>query len=315
MLFRARQFEFRFPRPALVMGIVNVTPDSFSDGGKFLNADAAVAHALELVAQGAEILDIGGESTRPSAEPVSEAEELRRVIPVIEKLAAEIQARWGERPREPLEPVTPGSRGRSPHPLPLLSIDTMKPAVARAALAAGASIVNDVAANRTDDAMWKIVAEFQAGYVCMHAGSGTGSLPVSSSQLHETNSQAGSLCHYIADFFQERLEKLNAAGVSADQVVFDPGIGFGKTLEQNVSLLAGLKDFEKLKRPLLLGVSRKSFIEKLCGAKLNERLPASLACATLAIADGVQIIRTHDVAETVQAVRIAEAVLSRKPNA
>ena len=115
MLFRARQFEFRFPRPALVMGIVNVTPDSFSDGGKFLNTDAAVAHALELVAQGAEILDIGGESTRPSAEPVSEADELRRVIPVIEKLVAQILARWGERPREPLVPATPGSRGRSPH--------------------------------------------------------------------------------------------------------------------------------------------------------------------------------------------------------
>ena len=316
MVFRARQFEFRFPRPALVMGIVNVTPDSFSDGGKFLNADAAVAHALELVAQGAEILDIGGESTRPSAEPVSEADELRRVIPVIEKLTAEINSRWGETPSSPNQNGrSEGSTVSRPTKRILLSIDTMKPAVARAALAAGASIVNDIAANRTDDAMWKIVAEFHAGYICMHAGSGTGILPVNSSQLHETNAQAGSLCHYVAEFFRERLEKLNAAGVSTDQVVFDPGIGFGKTLEQNVSLLAGLKGFEKLKRPLLLGVSRKSFIEKFCGAKLNQRLPASLACATLAVADGVQIIRTHDVAETVQAVRIAEAVLSRKPNA
>src|SRR5882724_11035642 len=139
MLFRARQFEFRFPRPALVMGIVNVTPDSFSDGGKFLAADAAVAHALELAVQGVEILDIGGESTRPGAEPVSEAEELRRVIPVIKRLAAKTKA--------------------------ALSIDTMKPAVARAALAAGASIVNDVAANRSDDAMWQVVAEFRAGYI------------------------------------------------------------------------------------------------------------------------------------------------------
>src|SRR5271154_4457341 len=137
MIFRARKFEFRFPRPVLVMGIVNVTPDSFSDGGKFLDADAAVSHALELVAQGAEILDIGGESTRPNAKPVSEKEELRRVIPVIEKLAAKTKVAF--------------------------SIDTMKPAVARAALAAGASIVNDVAANRSDDAMWKVVAEFGAG--------------------------------------------------------------------------------------------------------------------------------------------------------
>ena len=292
MFFRARQFEFCFPRPALVMGIVNVTPDSFSDGGKFLDADAAVAHALELVAQGAEILDIGGESTRPGAEPVSEAEELRRVIPVIEKLAAQTKT--------------------------ALSIDTMKPAVARAALAAGASIVNDVAANRDDDAMWNIVAEFRAGYVVMHApGSGTGSLPV---ELHQPTGQAGSLSHYtdvvreVGAFFSERLEKLNAAGVSSEQIVFDPGIGFGKTPEHNLQLLARLKSFARLNRPLLLGVSRKSFIGKISGAKTNERLPASLACATLATADGVQIIRTHDVAETAQAVRMAEAILSCKTN-
>ena len=288
MFFRARQFEFRFPRPALIMGIVNVTPDSFSDGGKFPDADAAVRHALGLVAQGAEILDIGGESTRPGAEPVSEAEELRRVITVIEKLAAQTKT--------------------------ALSIDTMKPAVARAALAAGASIVNDVAAHRTDDAMWKIVAEFRAGYVVMHApGSGTGSLPV---ELHQPTGQAGSPSHYtdvvreVGEFFAERLEKLNAAGVSSDQVVFDPGIGFGKTPKHNLQLLAGLKSFARLNRPLLLGVSRKSFIGKISGAKTNERLPASLACATLATADGVQIIRTHDVAETAQAVRMAEAILS-----
>ena len=291
MIFRARQFEFRFPRPVLVMGIVNVTPDSFSDGGKFLDADAAVAHALELSAQGAEILDLGGESTRPGAEPVSEAEELRRVIPVIKKLSATIK-------------------------IPL-SIDTMKPAVARAALAAGASIVNDVAANRRDEAMWKIVAESGAGYICMHAGkgsSGTGFQPVWPSQLHEINSQAGSLSHYVAEFFRERLEKLTAHGISSDRVVFDPGIGFGKTLEQNLSLLADLGSFAKLHRPLLLGVSRKSFIGKFSGAETNRRLPASLACATLALADGVQLIRTHDVAETVQAVRMAEAVLGRKKN-
>src|ERR1035441_7773333 len=143
MLFRARQFEFIFPRPALVMGVVNVTPDSFSDGGKFFDPARAVAHALELVAQGADMLDLGGESTRPGAKPVGEAEELRRVLPVIEQLAPQVK-------------------------IPL-SIDTMKPAVARAALQAGASIVNDVAANREEDAMWKVVAEFHAGYICMHA--------------------------------------------------------------------------------------------------------------------------------------------------
>ena len=276
MLFRARQFEFRFPRPALVMGIVNVTPDSFSDGGKFFDAHAAVAHALELVAQGAEILDIGGESTRPGAVPVSEAEELRRVIPVLERLVAQTKV--------------------------ALSIDTLKPAVARAALAVGASIVNDVGANRAGDAMWQIVAEFHAGYICMHAqGSPT---------TMQQNPAYTDVVREVGEFFSERLMTLlNETGIAAEQVALDPGIGFGKTLEHNLQLLAGLRSFTKWRRPLLLGVSRKSFIEKLTGAKLNERLPASLACATLAVESGVQIIRTHDVAETVQAVRMAEAIL------
>lgn len=260
------------------MGIVNVTPDSFSDGGKFFNPRKAVRHALELIEQGAEILDIGGESTRPGAKPVSEKEELRRVIPVIEKLAAKVK-------------------------IPL-SIDTMKAAVARAALEAGASIVNDVAANRSDSEMWKIISNFRAGYVCMHAPR----------ELHKIQAPKNIVAE-VEIFFCERLKKLKAARISPEQVVFDPGTGFGKTLGQNLQLLAGLQSFTKLRRPLLLGVSRKSFIEKLSGATLNERLPASLACASLAIADGVQIIRTHDVAETVQAVRMTEAVLSRKKNA
>jgi dihydropteroate synthase len=292
MIFRARQFEFIFPRPALVMGIVNITPDSFSDGGKFFESAAAVAQALELVEQGADMLDIGGESTRPGAVPVSEAEELRRVIPVIEQLAAQIRV-----------PI---------------SIDTMKPAVARAALAAGASVVNDVAAGRNDHAMWRVVSGFQSGYIVMHAGSsGTGILPVN---LHGADRRAGSPSYHdnvireVEEFFQERAGKLNAHGISSDRILFDPGIGFGKTLEQNLSLLANLQRFTKLARPLLLGVSRKSFIGTLLGAKVNERLPASLACATLAIAGGVQIIRTHDVAETVQAVRLTEALLARKDN-
>jgi dihydropteroate synthase len=299
MIFRARQFEFRFPRPALVMGIVNVTPDSFSDGGKFFSPAKAVAHALELVAQGAEILDIGGESTRPGAEPVSEAEELRRVIPVIEKLAKLINKTGRDavprvRAGQPVSPAKPV----------LISIDTMKPDIARAALRAGASIVNDVAACRSDGAMWNVVAEFRAGYICMHAQG--------SPRTMQKNPAYKNVVREVGEFFRERLNKLNACGISSDQVVFDPGIGFGKTLEDNLQLLANLRRFTKLKRPLLLGVSRKSFIGKLLGATLNERLPASLACATLAVADGVQIIRAHDVAETVQAVRLAEALLARK---
>ena len=278
MILRCRQFNFPFPRPVLVMGVLNVTPDSFSNGGQFLDAETAVKHALDLVAQGAEILDVGGESTRPGATPVSEAEELRRVLPVIEQLAAKVKVP--------------------------LSIDTMKPAVARAALAAGASIVNDIAANREDDEMWRLVAEAQAGYICMHM-QGTPQTMQSHPFYHD-------LLGEVEKFFRERLARLNAAGVAADQVVFDVGIGFGKTLEHNLQLLASLGGFTKLERPLLVGVSRKSFIEKLLGAEVAERLPASLAGAALAVEAGAQIIRTHDVAETVQAVRMAEAILARK---
>jgi dihydropteroate synthase len=298
MVFRARQFEFRFPRPALVMGVVNVTPDSFFDGGKFFDTETAVRHGLELARQGAEILDIGGESTRPGAKPVGEKEELRRVLPVIEQLAAQL-----ERGRPAL--VNPKSKlAGEPPALPvLISIDTMKPAVARAALAAGASIVNDVAANRNDDEMWRIVSEFRAGYVCMHA-QGT-------PQTMQRNPHYEDVVCEVGEFFSGRLEALAAGGVAPEQVVLDPGIGFGKTLAHNLQLLANLRRFTKLKRPLLLGVSRKSFVGKLLGAGVNERLPASLACATLAVAAGAQIIRAHDVAETVQAVRMAEAVLAQ----
>ena len=278
MIFRARQFEFRFPRPALIMGVVNVTPDSFSDGGEFLDADRAVAHALQLVEQGAELLEIGGESTRPGATPVSETEEMRRVLPVIEQLA-----------------------GRTRVPL---SIDTMKPAVARAALAAGASIVNDVAANRADDVMGRVVAETGAGYIAMHMQG--------QPQTMQANPVYVDVVRAVEDFFRERLQRLNACGVGADQVVFDVGIGFGKTLEHNLQLLAALRSFTKLERPLLLGVSRKSFIGQVIPAAAAERLPGSLACACLAVAMGVQIIRTHDVAETVQTLRVTEAILAHK---
>jgi dihydropteroate synthase len=281
VIFRARHFEFVFPRPALIMGIVNVTPDSFSDGGKYFNPGAAIAHALKLNEQGAEILDIGGQSTRPGARPVTEQEELRRVIPVIERLA--VAFKKNKR-------------------LAAISIDTMKPSVARVALEAGASIVNDVAANRQDDEMWRIVSKFHAGYVVMHAPTG----------LHGKQNRREDILRTVSVFFSERLRKLKTAGVAPQRVIFDPGIGFGKNLEQNLQLLAGLREFQKLRRPVLLGVSRKSFIEKLFGAKVNERLPASLACAILGIEAGVRIIRAHDVAATVQAVRMAETVLAKQ---
>jgi dihydropteroate synthase len=277
MIFRARKFEFRFPRPALVMGIVNVTPDSFSDGGRYLDAAAAVAYGSELAAQGAEVIDVGGESTRPGAEPVSESEELRRVLPVIEGLAARVKV-----------PV---------------SIDTQKPAVARAALRAGASIVNDIAANRAGPAMWGAVAETAAGYVCVHM-QGT-------PQTMQLDPVYKDVVGEVRAFFLERLEGLKRAGLDPVQVVLDPGIGFGKTLEHNLQLLGGLGRFTNLNRPVLLGVSRKSFIGKLLGAEVNERLPAALACACMAVRAGVRIIRTHDVAQTLKAVRMAEAIFAR----
>jgi len=278
MLFRARHFTSTFPRPALIMGVVNVTPDSFSDGGQFLDAGRAVARGLVLVVHGAEILDVGWESTRPGAEPVSETEELRRVIPVVKKLAGRVKV-----------PV---------------SIDTTKPGVARAALQAGAGIVNDVAANRDDDAMWRIVAEAGAGSICTHMQD--------TPQTMQANPVYADVVTEVGDFFRERLRRLNACGVKSDQVVLDPGIGFGKTLEHNLQLLARLRSFTNIQRPLLLGVSRKGFIGKLLGPDVTARLPASLACACLAVEAGVQIIRAHDVAETVQAVRMTEAMLARR---
>jgi dihydropteroate synthase len=278
MRFCARQFEFEFPRPALVMGVVNVTPDSFSDGGKYFDKAAAVARAEEQAGQGADIIDVGGESTRPGAEPVSEAEELRRVLPVIEGLAGKIQA-----------PI---------------SVDTMKPAVARAALEAGASIVNDVAANRTGDDMWRLVAETGAGYVVMHM-QGT-------PQTMQAKPVYQDVVREVSDFFGERLQRLNECGVKADQTVLDVGIGFGKALEHNLQLLGGLKSFTNLGRPLLLGVSRKSFIGKLSGDGESGRLAGALACTVLALEAGVRMFRTHDVAPTLQALRMAEAVLARR---
>ncbi len=281
MLLQARQFEFSFPRPTLVMGIVNVTPDSFSDGGQFLQPEAAVTHGLELVAEGAEIIDIGGESSRPGAAPVEEAEELRRVIPVIEQLAV---------------------RMRVP-----ISVDTAKPAVARAALQAGASLINDVQANRADDAMWRVVSEFGAGYVCMHMQGRPATM--------QSNPVYADVVREEREFFLDRIQRLKDCGVGPEQLILDPGIGFGKTLEHNLQLLAALSNLTELGRPVLLGVSRKSFIGKLLGTQPGQRLPATLACECLAVEAGVQLIRTHEVAASLQAIRMAETILAeRKEN-
>ena len=281
MLLRARQFEFSFPRPALLMGVVNATPDSFYDGGRFTETEAAVAHALKLAGEGADIIDIGGESSRPGATPVSEADELRRVIPVLESLAGTVS-------------------------IPL-SIDTVKPAVAREALRAGASMINDIAANRTGDEMWRLAAESGAAYVVVHM-KGTPATMQQDPEYTDVVSEVGR-------FFEERLNRLRECGVNQEQVVLDVGIGFGKALEHNLQLLAHLARFTKWERPLLLGASRKSFMGHVVGARLADRLPPSLACACWGVQNEAQIIRCHDVAATRHAVRMTEALMNQQGSA
>jgi dihydropteroate synthase len=261
------------------MGIVNVTPDSFSDGGQFAaDADAAVAHALHLVEQGADILDIGGESTRPGAQPVSLEEELHRVIPVVRELA-----------------------GRTSTPL---SIDTSKAEVAHQALAAGAHIINDVTALSGDADMPAVVREFGAGVVLMHM-QGT-------PQTMQLNPTYTDVVAEVAAFLQTRLQTLADAGIAAEQAALDPGFGFGKKTQHNLDLLARLQEFQRLGRPVCLGVSRKGVFGKVLGRPLEQRLAGSLAAACYALAhNAAQIIRVHDVAETRDAVLLFEALQNR----
>jgi dihydropteroate synthase len=278
MIWQARHFQFLFPRSTLIMGILNVTPDSFSDGGQFNSAEAAITQGLALVGQGADILDIGGESTRPGAEPVSEAEELRRVLPVIENLAAQTKV-----------PI---------------SIDTGKVAVARAAIAAGASIINDVfAAARPDDAMWRLLAETDAGYILTHM-QGT-------PQTMQDNPVYKNVVMDVNDFFGEHLQRISRFGVKPAQMALDVGLGFGKKPEHNLQLLAGWTHFRKWERPLVLGASRKSFLARVSA----DRLAPSLACASWAVEQGVEVIRCHDVAPTRQAARLIETLRERRKNA
>ena len=274
MIWRACDRSWEFPRPTLVMGVVNVTPDSFSDGGKFQSTNQAVEHALRLADEGADILDIGGESTRPSATPVDESEELSRVISIIEKLAGQTQA--------------------------ALSIDTQKPTVAQAAVKAGGVIINDIAANREDEAMWQLVAETGAGYVAMHM--------LGTPQTMQEAPQYGNVVNDVETFFNSRLDRWNDWGMAFEQVVLDPGIGFGKTVEHNLALLAALERFTKMQRPLLVGASRKSFIGHVTNTEVNDRLPGSLACACRAAQAGAGVVRVHDVKETVQALQTWEAI-------
>jgi dihydropteroate synthase len=233
-----------------------------------------------MVAGGADLLDIGGESTRPLATPVAEEEELRRVMPVIQRLVRETKVP--------------------------LSIDTMKPGVARAAVEAGAAIINDVAANRADPEMWRVAAKTGAAYVAVHMQGTPATM--------QTQPCYQNVTLEVLQFFQERISRFLGCGMAVEQIILDPGIGFGKTAEHNLELVARLGEFRLLGRPLLLGVSRKSFLGAVTGAGVKARLPGALACAVLGTAAGMNIVRVHDVAETVQAVRMAEAVLAKRPS-
>jgi dihydropteroate synthase len=256
------------------MGIVNVTPDSFSDGGQFLETARAVEHGLRLVDEGADILDIGGESTRPGAIEVPLDEELRRVVPVVAGLARQT--------RVPL------------------SIDTMKAEVARQALEAGAAIVNDVAGCRAA-AMVEVVANYRAGVIVMHM-QGT-------PQTMQRNPHYDDVVAEVSAFFEDRLHALANFGIAGEAVCLDPGIGFGKTLDHTLKLLAKLDAFSSFGRPLCLGVSRKGFIGQICGRTRSERLAGSLAVACFAAARGhAQILRVHDVAPTRDAALLLEAI-------
>ena len=259
-----------------VMGILNVTPDSFSDGGIFLSRDAAVAHALTLVEEGADIIDVGGESTRPGAQAVSVQEELDRVIPVIETIARAV-------------------------PLPI-SIDTSKPEVMRAAGSAGAGLINDVRALRATGAV-ETVAALEVPVCLMHMQGEPRSMqhhPVYTDVVVE-----------VRDFLRERIETCVAAGISRDRIIVDPGFGFGKTAEHNLELLRRLGELRVLGAPILAGLSRKSMIGALLGLPVAQRLHASVALALIAVQNGATMLRVHDVRATREAIRMFEAVYPR----
>ena len=260
------------------MGVVNVTPDSFSDGGRYADPRAAVDHGLALIAAGAELLDIGGESTRPGAEPVSESEELARVLPVIAGLAG------------------PGAE---------LSIDTMKPGVARAAVRAGAAMWNDVSALSADGAL-QTAADLGCRVVLMHMQGNP--------QTMQQDPRYEDPVREVSQFLAGRAEAALAAGVRREHILVDPGIGFGKALEHNLALLADLKSIADLGFPLVLGVSRKRFVKSIdpTADDPRDRIGGSIAAALVGAAGGAAILRAHDVRETVQALKVWEAIGARR---
>jgi len=265
-------------RHGLIMGVLNVTPDSFSDGGRFFSAEKAVERGLSVAQEGAQIIDVGGESTRPGAKSVAAEEELRRVVPVIKELRAKID-------------------------IPI-SIDTSKAQVARAAIEAGASIVNDVTGGQGDKEMIPLVAESKAAFIIVHMQGNPRTMQIAPHYIDVVSQ--------VADFFRHQYACALECGIDPMAIAFDPGIGFGKTLEHNLELLAQLARIRVHERPLVVGVSRKSFLAKLTGSsEMNDRLASAVALTSVLRARGADVFRVHDVKENVNALRVTEAVLQK----
>ena len=280
MIWETRARSFDLSSHGLIMGILNVTPDSFSDGGQWMRPEAAVGRAEQMIEQGADIIDVGGESTRPGAESVDEDEELRRIIPVIEELAKK-----------------PGHGERF-----VMSIDTMKPTVARKAVAAGASIINDVGGLR-DDAMLRAVKDTGAAVVVMHMQG--------EPRTMQTSPRYEDVAREVREFFCATYERCLRCGVPAPHVAFDPGIGFGKTVEHNLDLLRRLPELTVDGRPLVSGVSRKSFLGRITGTTaVADREWPTVALTSYARERGARIFRVHEVKPNLEALRMTEAILA-----
>jgi dihydropteroate synthase len=265
-----REYTLSFEK-TLIMGILNVTPDSFSDAGLFNNVETAVAHAIQMVSDGADIIDIGGESTRPGSEPLSEKEEIERVLPVVQRLRKEISVP--------------------------LSIDTYKPKVADACLKEGAHLINDITGLKNPE-MRTIIAQHEIPVILMHM-KGTPKTMQENPEYHD-------LLQEITDFFRQQITVAQKEHIQ--QIIIDPGIGFGKTLEHNLQILKHLTVFEELGCPIIVGPSRKSFIGKITGLPVTERLEGTLAAIAISVLNGAHIVRVHDVKECKRAVQVADAI-------
>jgi dihydropteroate synthase len=279
MIWKHKTGEFDLTVRGVIMGVLNVTLDSFYDGGKFATVEKAIGHGLRMADDGAGIIDIGGESTRPGSQPVDAAEEMRRVLPVVEALAKKTRA--------------------------IISVDTNKAAVARAAIGRGASIINDITGLRGDPAMAEVARETGAGVIIMHM---QGIPRTMQAHPHYEN-----VVHEVADFFRQSFTNAIKSGIQPMNIAFDPGIGFGKTVAHNLLLLKSIESLRVERRPLVVGVSRKSFIGKIIGSDtMDDRLWPTVAVTSLLREKGAEIFRVHDVKPNVEALRMTEAIAGRE---